>query len=672
MLFYEVLRGESDMNLKKLAVISGIILGILILMVGVATLFIRYIISPDMVRKTVLPRVEKAFQRHIEIGDVRIGIFKGISLRDLKLYEKDGKDVFVSLSAAQLRYQLLPLLSHRVVVDEIVLESPHINVVRNPDGSFNFSDLLKKEKPKEGEQIEKTPLSFAVARFSVIDGRVIYNDRKGVLGSPFTYEVSAIDVKAKDFTLEHDFPITLSAAVPGASLKFDGSAELANNGPAVNGEFTIGDSDLAKLLSGLPVGISGKMQKLSPSGAFTAKARLAGVIKTPFAMLQAGEIHLQEIRLSTGTLPTVLSGALLLSSGSLVSRDLAVELGKNRFSLQLKTSPLDKRPFGIELSANSGAIDLDAVAAPGKVDKGAVRSSPSGGKEAGPLNLPVTVNGSVRVGALKYHGLTISELSLRYQLANNNFSVNELKGNVAGGTFTDSTKVSLAVPGFSYTTRLSLMGVQVDKLANAFAPKAAGSVSGVLSARADLSGRGTIPATMKKNLTGSGDFTIKDGKLSGAGFISALAGFLGSEDLKVVRFTTFNGTYRVSGEQVMLDAELSGSDIRMKPKGRIGFDKSLDMAIDTRIAPRYTGKVAQGTVGNFITDEQGWGVLPLQASGTVGSPRFSMSAGAIGRRIKEKAGEVIRKELGNKLFKKEGAGQQEKPLEKTIRGLFGN
>jgi AsmA protein len=566
---------------------------------------------------------------------------------------------------------LLPLLSRRVVVDEIVLDSAQVNVVHNLDGTFNFSDLLKKEKPKKTEK-EKTPISFAVARFSISDGRVIYNERKGVMGSPFTYEISAIDVSMKDFTPERAFPITLSAAVPGASLKFDGSAQLAEKGPAVNGEFTIGDSDLARLVSGLPAGISGKMQKLSPKGQFTARFRLAGGIKTPLAMLQEGEIQLEEIRLLAGKLPTVLSGALLLSSGSIVSRDLAIDLGKNRLSLQLKTSPLDKKPLAIQLSANSGSIDLDAVAAPGKVEKGALHPAPSAGKEAGPLNLPVTAGGSVRVGALRYRGLTISGLSLRYQLANNMLHVDELNGSTAGGTFSDSTRVNLAVPGFSYTTRLSLTGVHVDRLAKAFAPKAAGSVSGVLSARADLSGQGTIPAAMKKNLTGNGEFAIKNGTLTGTGFVSALARFLGSEELKVVRFSTFNGTYRVGGEQVMLDADLSGSDLKMKPKGKIGFDKSLDMAIDTRIAPRFTGSVAQGAAGNFVTDEQGWGVLPLQARGTVGSPRFSLSAGAIGRRIKEKAGEVIRKELGDKLFKKEGAGTQEQPLEKTIRGLFGN
>ena len=655
------------MRLRKLAIISGIIVGMLILIVIASSILVRYIISPDAVRKIVLPRVEKALLRHVEIGDVGIGIIKGISLRDLKVYERDGKEVFVSLSAADLRFQLLPLLSKKVVVDKVVLDSPRISIVRNADGTFNFSDLLKKEEPKETGE-EKTALSFAVARFSIDDGRVVYNDRKGLAGSPFTYEIGSIDVKSKDFTRERPFPVTFSATVPGASLRYAGSAQLAKDGPALSGELTIGDSDMTKLVAGLPAGISGRMVKLSPRGEFAVKISLEGGIKAPFAMLRSGEIQLKGVGFSPGETPTTLSGDLLLADGAISSRDLAVDLGKDRLSLQLKTSKLDKRPIGIELSASGGTIDLDAASTPVKGGKDTTHPAPPTGKDAGPINLPVKANGSVRVASINYRGLTVSGLSLRYRLADNVLNVDDVKGSVAGGTFADSTMVNLAVPGISYATRLSMNGVQVQKLADAFAPKAKGSVSGVLSARADISGRGTTPASMKRNLTGSGDFDIRNGALSGSGFISELARFLGSQDLRIIRFNSFNGTYRIGGEQILLNSELNGSDIKMKPKGRIGFDKGLDMEIDTRIAPRFTGKVAKGTVGSFVTDEQGWGVLPLKASGTVGSPRFSLSAAAIGSRIKEKAGEVIRK----KLFRKEGTGNEESPLEKGIKGLFGN
>ena len=655
------------MRLKKLAVISGIIGGILILIVAGASLLIRYIISPDAVRKIVLPRVEKTLMRHVEIGDVNIGIIKGISLRDLKVYEKDGKELFVSLSAANLRYQLLPLLSRKVVVDEIVLDSPSINIVRNVDGTFNFSDLLEKKKPKEGGE-EKTALSFSVARFRVTDGRVVYNDRKGVAGSPFTYGISSINFETKDFTQEHPFPVTFSATVPGASLKYAGNAELAKDGPVLHGEFTIGDSDLTKLVSGLPAGISAKIEKLSPRGSFTFKLQLEGGIKTPFTMVKSGEIQLKGIGFSPGKTPTTLSGALLLADSSIASRGLAIDLGKDRLSLLFRTSKLDKKPIGIELSATGETIDLDAAGAPGKSEKEATHPASTSGKDAGPLNLPVTAVGSLRVAILKYHGLTASGVSLHYRLADNILNVDDLKGSVAGGTFADTARINLAVPGISYASKLSLNGVKVDKLAEAFAPKAKGSISGVLSAGADISGRGTTTPSIKRNLTGSGDFAIRNGVLSGTGFISELARFLGNNELRIIRFSNFNGTYKIGGEQVMLNSELNGSDIRMKPKGRIGFDKSLDMDIDTRIAPRLAGRVVKGTVGNYVTDEQGWGVLPLKASGTIGSPSFSLSAAAVGRQLKEKASEVIR----NKLFRKEGAGTKENPLEKGIKGLFGN
>ncbi len=660
---------------RKLIIVFGIIVGAFVLLIGGASLLVKLLVTPEMVKKTILPRVEKALQRHIQLGDVKIGIFSGIELHNLTVHEREGNETFVSVNEVHLRYQILPLLSRRVVVDDVILAAPRIHVVRNNDGSFNFSDLLKKEKPKAAEREEKTPLSFAVAKISVADGRMVYDDRKGIFGSPFVYEASNVGIAVKDLTPDHPFPVSLKAAVPGASLGFTGTVDRLTVGPVVDGQFSVADTDLAKLTAGLPAGISAQIRKLSPTGGLMAKIRLAGTVRAPFAMLKEGDIRLKEVRFAAGGQFPVLTGTIALSNGSLASRDFAIALGKNSYTIQLKTSSLDKKPLHVELSASGKALDLDALLASKKGQTRAASSAATaGGAEPAPFNLPLAVGGGASIGAVTYRGLTVSGLSFRYRLADNVLNIEDLKGGVAGGTFADIARIDLGIRGFSYSTRLSLQGVQADRLVAAFAPKAAGSLSGVLSAKADLSGHGATPAAVKQNLAGSGDFAVRNGRLTGRGFVSELARFLGSEELRIVRFNTFAGTYRVGGRQVLLDAELDGSDIRMKPKGSVGFDNSLNMIIDTRVAPRITGKVARGTVGSLVTDEQGWGVLPLKATGTVGSPRFSLSGEILGRQIREKAGETIGKEMGKRLLKKEGAGQrpEQQLLEKTLRGVFGN
>jgi AsmA protein len=658
------------MTSKKSLIILGVIIGTVVVLVGGASLLIRFLVTPEMIRKNVLPRLENALQRRIEMNDAKIGLFSGIALRGLTVYERDGKGPFVSLKEARLHYQILPLLSRRVVVDELVLDTPAIHVARNSEGSFNFSDLIKKEKPKTAEQHGKTSFTFAVAKIRITDGRVDYDDRKGIAGSPFIYEVRDISLNVKNFSPDHSFPVTLKATIPGAKLGFTGTVEKITDTPAVDGQITVTDTDVAKLAAGLPAGVSAKILSLSPSGAITAVIHVAGSVNKPMAMLKEGEILLKDIQLAAGGQRAVLSGAVNLSNGALSSHDFAIALGKDRLAIEMKTSPLDEKPIKVVLSATSDSLKLDTVLATKKA-KATVQPSPphAADTEPGAFKLPLFASGGIRVKTATYKGLVISGLSLRYQLAENVLDILDLKGNMAGGNFTDSARIDLATPGFSYSTRLSLQGVQVDRLVAAFAPKSAGRISGILSAKADLSGHGTMAVAAKRNLAGTGDFQLKKGKVASGGFVNELARFLGSEELRVVRFSEFSGIYQVKKGQIFLDSELDGSDIRMKPKGRIGFDKSLDMVIDTGIAPNITGKLTRGTVGSYLTDAEGWAVIPLKATGTIDSPHFSVSGKNLGRRLGEKAGEIIRKDLGKGIGR--DVNQERQKLEDKLKGFFG-
>ncbi len=653
---------------RKPVIIIAVIIGALVLLAAGASLMVKFLVTPEMVRKHVLPRMEKALQRRIEMGDVRIGLFSGIGLRNLTVYERDGKEPFVSLKEASLRYQILPLLSRRLVVDEIVLDKPDIHVVRYSDGSFNFTDLLKKELPKTAESEKKTPFSFAVAKLSVTNGRVAYDDRKGISGSPFVYEAHDIKVSVKDLTPDHPFTLEFKAEVPGASFGYSGTVDRLKEGPVVDGRITVADTDLAKLTAGLPAGISATLRKFAPSGEITARIHTAGQVQAPLTLLKEGDIQLKDVKLTAGGQNLVLSGIFMLSNGSLDSKDFTVALGKNKLAIRMKTSPLDRKPLAVGLSADSDSLDLDALLASKKARVPVpVPPAHSAAAEPGPVSLPLSVNGEFRAKSVACRGIAVSGLALRYRLIDNVLNIDDMRGRMAGGTFSDTARIDLGTRGFSYTTRLILQGMQVEKLVAAFNPKAAGSVSGVLGARAELSGHGTSPAAIKRNIAGTGSFDVRNGKLTGRGFMSELARFLGSQELRVVRFSSFAGTYRIKGEQVFLDAVLNGSDIQLRPRGRIGFNKSLDMLIDTRIAPHITGKAARGVAGRAATDAQGWGALPIKATGTVDSPHFSLSGEILERRLKEKVGETIQKNIPSK----EGISRKPQQLEKSLRGIFG-
>jgi AsmA protein len=124
------------------------------------------------------------------------------------------------------------------------------------------------------------------------------------------------------------------------------------------------------------------------------------------------------------------------------------------------------------------------------------------------------------------------------------------------------------------------------------------------------------------------------------------------------------------------------SDLRMAPAGSVGLDGSLDIALNASLGPSLVGKInVGGNAVQFLTDKEGWAQLPIKVAGTVKAPKFALDTSAVGQKVKEQAGEEIRKRLEEKLFKKkapqegEQSGTQPSPgksLEDAVKGLFGN
>ena len=121
------------------------LIGVLLVSLVVIIVLIKMELTPEMVRETIIPIAEEHLQRKVEVGEIKIGLFSGVSLADVKVLQRDGSDEFVSAGLISLSYRLWPLLTGKVVIDDVRLVQPKIVVTRNPDGSFNFSDLLPQE-----------------------------------------------------------------------------------------------------------------------------------------------------------------------------------------------------------------------------------------------------------------------------------------------------------------------------------------------------------------------------------------------------------------------------------------------------------------------------------------------------------------------------------------------
>ena len=195
-----------------------IILGILALLV-VAVILIPPFIDLGAHKGRYLPLVEEALQRKVDVGEIRLRIVPSPAIRLSALQVSDNpafsKDPFFSAENVSLRLKLGALFSGQFQVEEFILEKPVVNLIKKPDGTFNFADIAKKEenakKEKKEQPQEAVKLGELLPAVLRLDQGVITLQTVGQ--KPL--QISGIDVSLKDFSADRPFPYRIALSPPG-------------------------------------------------------------------------------------------------------------------------------------------------------------------------------------------------------------------------------------------------------------------------------------------------------------------------------------------------------------------------------------------------------------------------------------------------------------------------
>lgn len=126
--------------------------------------------------KSVVPRkLSEALHRSVSVKEIRVNPFVlSATVRGLEISDRGGSAVWISAGEIYANAQLASVIRGGPVLRELRVTRPYLNVVRRPDGSYNFSDLLEK-KPQKQEQPSK-PLRYSFNNIQVIDGSVDFYD----------------------------------------------------------------------------------------------------------------------------------------------------------------------------------------------------------------------------------------------------------------------------------------------------------------------------------------------------------------------------------------------------------------------------------------------------------------------------------------------------------------
>ncbi len=800
-------------------ILAGLVI-VLVVLAAVLLALASYLITPERVRQAVLPLAEEHLHRKLDLGDIKVSIFSGIEIQGLTVYEADGENVFVSTDLVRLRYQLLPLLAMKVVIDEVRLEKPSIRVVRLKDGKYNFSDLTGDDAPAaqkpEGTappaDEAKTPISLLVSELILQDGNLVFRDHVLNNAVPYRFEVSNLQLSAKGVTLTAEVPVSLQCQLNGSRLSIDGrvrptpfsgafdielqgldvmalsayfqdaipgklrgmklnlkssvAGDLANlevdgtltatdidlllaampdapltearlavdydlkldlpqdqltiatlkldfNGikaeasgsvgalrtaPVVDLRAAVPRMDLRQTLAAVPRALVKDLTALDAAGSIMLDAKLQGGVDQPAALLKSAVVDLENVQATAGGQRPVVNGRLKLTGGQLVSEGLQVGLGENHADIDLSVDNVFAKTKVARADVRSDRFLLDpllkggagAAAAAGGTqtdDKARAAKAPAtkDTAELGPFDIPLQATGNVNIGETVWKGLAVKDFVAQYELKNNILTLKRMDGQVAGGSFSNTARVDLGKKGLAYTARLGLKSIMADPLLTALAPKTAGTLFGAMDMNFALDGQGTVWQNLSRRLNGEGDMLVADGRLVSPALVGGLSTFLQMPELNDIRFNTFQNSFRVVDGKVNIDGKILSSTLKLFPKGTVGLDGSLNLALDTRLSPELSARLdSKSKVAGYLVDDDGWSRLPLLVSGTVDTPRFGLDP----KGVKEQATKALGGEIGRQLDKLLGGGKKAPaepgqepaketapagdPAQQLLKKLFGN
>jgi AsmA protein len=499
-----------------------------------------------------------------------------------------------------------------------------------------------------------------------------------VLNYTAAYQAEAASVELAELNLDYN----------GIKANIRGDINALDTTPHLNLDLNIPETKMQTLVTALPPQLVNSVQDMNPSGTFRIRSHLEGKASAGAALLKQADVRLNAVEADVEGMRPRLDGGFILADARLQSEDLTLKIGSNVAHMELTSPDVFATPLQLTHTMRAERFDLDALLASAAAPAAAADQSSSAQKgsadkqELGPFDIPLELNGRVAVAEALYQGLSVTDFALKYHLRDNVLDIENFSGALSDGTFTQKAKVDLRRRGLSYTGNSHVEGVQVDPVISALAPEQAHTLFGALNLDLEFSGSGTLVETLKKSLNATGRLNVQQARIKSTRLTEELASFLSLAQLRDIRFDTVAADVKVRDAVAQIESNFSGTNMRARPQGSIGLDGDLDLALNARLSPHLTEELdRKGHVAAYLTDAEGWALLPVKVKGTYEKPRISLDQSALTQQTTRKAVEDLKQRLLDKIAPEqnpavEGESEtgtpptQEDPTRKLIDDAF--
>ncbi|MFA5903267.1 MAG: DUF748 domain-containing protein, partial [Desulfobacula sp.] len=227
-----------------------------------------FFLIPFIGKNIIQGNLTKALGRDVSIEKMGFNPFSLMAgIEGLKITEKN-KDVFASAGKISINLSTFSILILKPVISEIFLKNPYVKIIQNPDGSFNFSDLVKKDKTENQarEEGKKGIPGFVLENVKITGGGVDFEDKKtGVTHQvkDFSFLLPFLSSREKDVATPANMDIQLNFNTAKGDIHIESSPFAEDM--ATKARLKISDVNVIHYLAYLPLPENLKMTSLNLS-----------------------------------------------------------------------------------------------------------------------------------------------------------------------------------------------------------------------------------------------------------------------------------------------------------------------------------------------------------------------------------------------------------------------
>jgi uncharacterized protein involved in outer membrane biogenesis len=400
---------------------------------------------------------------------------------------------------------------------------------------------------------------------------------------------------------------------------------------------------------------------LTLGGATTSEAAPG---RPPVEIVSVDQILLDDVELVSGG--RTLRGDLELvpEHGDITVRRVSLAAGDTAMDVTGTITDLSG-PVG-ELSIKAGrlnALDLigfladfsrgaSTTAAPGTAGHGQTRATT-------PTSSAMNLRVSLEAERANFMSLVLDRITGRARVTPEAVVVEPARFGVLGGQYDGMLTIALSQPT-PFTLGASLAGIDMGALTRfAGSPD---SITGRLSGRMDVSGRGTSPGEILRSVRGVARVDVRDGSVKGLGLVRSvvLAGSMrAASQAQLGTATTDEPFSRLSATLDIAGGVATTRDLRFESKNLLltgaGSFRLDGTAVNITSRVQLSDELSRQAGQDLLryTQDQGRVTLPATVTGSLGAFNVRIDIAdvlkrAITNRAIEEAQKLLRKALGGK------------------------